>query len=144
MHFSIFSLLKWACAWLVLWGIRIVIIKMSMCRDSLIERRINVVHTSICTRSVHIYSISLLEIAVWFCWCYVFNSCPDFLTTGDSYNHHFNPFFQDWVIDNVIVPVASGYGLGSEYEYLKNSIKEYLTGLSFLHQIYTAESLWVN
>ncbi|CAA3015714.1 2-phytyl-1,4-beta-naphthoquinone methyltransferase, chloroplastic isoform X1 [Olea europaea subsp. europaea] len=36
--------------------------------------------------------------------------------------------FQDWVIDNVIVPVASGYGLGSEYEYLKNSIKEYLTG----------------
>ncbi|XP_022887651.1 2-phytyl-1,4-beta-naphthoquinone methyltransferase, chloroplastic isoform X2 [Olea europaea var. sylvestris] len=36
--------------------------------------------------------------------------------------------FQDWVIDNVIVPVASGYGLGSEYEYLKNSIKKYLTG----------------
>ncbi|CAI9761749.1 unnamed protein product [Fraxinus pennsylvanica] len=36
--------------------------------------------------------------------------------------------FQDWVIDNVIVPVASGYGLASEYEYLKNSIKEYLTG----------------
>ncbi|PIN09761.1 hypothetical protein CDL12_17659 [Handroanthus impetiginosus] len=35
---------------------------------------------------------------------------------------------QDWMIDNVVVPVASGYGLASEYHYLKNSIKEYLTG----------------
>ncbi|KAG8383192.1 hypothetical protein BUALT_Bualt05G0159000 [Buddleja alternifolia] len=35
---------------------------------------------------------------------------------------------QDWMIDSVVVPVASGYGLASEYQYLKNSIKEYLIG----------------
>ncbi|PIN19657.1 hypothetical protein CDL12_07656 [Handroanthus impetiginosus] len=35
---------------------------------------------------------------------------------------------QDWMIDNVVVLVASGYGLAIEYHYLKNSIKEYLTG----------------
>ncbi|GFP88013.1 2-phytyl-1 4-beta-naphthoquinone methyltransferase chloroplastic [Phtheirospermum japonicum] len=35
---------------------------------------------------------------------------------------------QDWMIDYVIVPVASWYGFTSEYKYLKNSIKEYLTG----------------
>ncbi|KAL3630999.1 hypothetical protein CASFOL_023983 [Castilleja foliolosa] len=35
---------------------------------------------------------------------------------------------QDWTIDYVIVPVASWYGLASEYRYLKNSIKGYLTG----------------
>ncbi|KAL8052639.1 hypothetical protein ABFX02_05G018100 [Erythranthe guttata] len=35
---------------------------------------------------------------------------------------------QDWMIDNVVVPVANGYGLASEYRYLKNSIKEYLSG----------------
>ncbi|KAK4773836.1 hypothetical protein SAY87_028855 [Trapa incisa] len=36
--------------------------------------------------------------------------------------------FRDWMIDNVVVPVASSYGLGKEYEYLKSSINEYLTG----------------
>ncbi|KAL7149136.1 hypothetical protein ABFS83_05G019200 [Erythranthe nasuta] len=36
---------------------------------------------------------------------------------------------QDWMIDNVVVPVANGYGLASEYRYLKNSIKEYLSGI---------------
>ncbi|KAI3467555.1 hypothetical protein Pfo_024218 [Paulownia fortunei] len=35
---------------------------------------------------------------------------------------------QDWMIDYVVVPVASWYGLTSEYRYLKNSVKEYLTG----------------
>ncbi|KAH6801946.1 S-adenosyl-L-methionine-dependent methyltransferases superfamily protein [Perilla frutescens var. frutescens] len=35
---------------------------------------------------------------------------------------------QDWMIDSIVVPIASGYGLASEYHYLKNSIKEYLTG----------------
>ncbi|CAI9761747.1 unnamed protein product [Fraxinus pennsylvanica] len=35
---------------------------------------------------------------------------------------------QDLMVDYVIVHVASGHGLGSEYGYLKNSIKEYLTG----------------
>ncbi|KAL2510239.1 2-phytyl-beta-1 [Forsythia ovata] len=42
--------------------------------------------------------------------------------------HPITTSIQDWVIDYVIVPVASGHGLASEYEYLKNSIKEYLTG----------------
>ncbi|XP_051144814.1 2-phytyl-1,4-beta-naphthoquinone methyltransferase, chloroplastic-like isoform X2 [Andrographis paniculata] len=35
---------------------------------------------------------------------------------------------QDWMIDHVVVPVASGYGLADEYSYLKHSIKEFLTG----------------
>lgn len=39
-------------------------------------------------------------------------------------------FLQDLMIDYVVVPVASGYGLTSEYQYLKDSIKEYLTGIS--------------
>ncbi|XP_050278283.1 2-phytyl-1,4-beta-naphthoquinone methyltransferase, chloroplastic-like [Quercus robur] len=33
-----------------------------------------------------------------------------------------------WMIDNVVVPVATGYGLAKEYEYLNSSIKEFLTG----------------
>lgn len=32
------------------------------------------------------------------------------------------------MIDNVVVPVATGYGLGKDYEYLKSSINEFLTG----------------
>ncbi|KAF9624796.1 hypothetical protein IFM89_014084 [Coptis chinensis] len=35
---------------------------------------------------------------------------------------------QEWMIDNVVVPVASNYGLAKEYEYLKSSIREFLTG----------------
>lgn len=35
---------------------------------------------------------------------------------------------QDWMIDHIVVPVASGYGLADEYCYLKNSIKEFMTG----------------
>ncbi|KAK0575115.1 hypothetical protein LWI29_034224 [Acer saccharum] len=35
---------------------------------------------------------------------------------------------QEWMINNVVVPVASGYGLAEEYEYLNSSIKEFLTG----------------
>ncbi|KAJ7943675.1 2-phytyl-1,4-beta-naphthoquinone methyltransferase, chloroplastic [Quillaja saponaria] len=34
----------------------------------------------------------------------------------------------EWMIDNVVVPVATGYGLAEEYRYLKSSIKEFLTG----------------
>ncbi|XP_052725212.1 2-phytyl-1,4-beta-naphthoquinone methyltransferase, chloroplastic isoform X2 [Vigna angularis] len=34
----------------------------------------------------------------------------------------------EWMIDNVVVPVASGYGLSEEYIYLKSSIREFLTG----------------
>ncbi|XP_047962874.1 2-phytyl-1,4-beta-naphthoquinone methyltransferase, chloroplastic-like [Salvia hispanica] len=39
-----------------------------------------------------------------------------------------NSSIQDWMIDCIVVPIASGYGLANEYHYLKNSIKEYLTG----------------
>ncbi|XP_042004819.1 2-phytyl-1,4-beta-naphthoquinone methyltransferase, chloroplastic-like [Salvia splendens] len=39
-----------------------------------------------------------------------------------------NSSIQDWMIDYIVVPIASGYGLANEYHYLKNSIKEYLTG----------------
>ncbi|XP_038976802.1 2-phytyl-1,4-beta-naphthoquinone methyltransferase, chloroplastic-like isoform X1 [Phoenix dactylifera] len=35
---------------------------------------------------------------------------------------------QEWMIDNVVVPVASNYGFSREYRYLKASIAEYLTG----------------
>ncbi|KAK4429808.1 2-phytyl-1,4-beta-naphthoquinone methyltransferase, chloroplastic [Sesamum alatum] len=36
--------------------------------------------------------------------------------------------FQDWMIDYIVVPVVSWYGFTKEYQYLKNSIKGYLTG----------------
>ncbi|XP_065874470.1 2-phytyl-1,4-beta-naphthoquinone methyltransferase, chloroplastic isoform X2 [Euphorbia lathyris] len=48
-----------------------------------------------------------------------------------DFNKSTQPFivsFQEWMIDNVVVPVASGYGLTKEYEYLKSSIREFLTG----------------
>ncbi|KAF8016264.1 hypothetical protein BT93_H1693 [Corymbia citriodora subsp. variegata] len=35
--------------------------------------------------------------------------------------------FQEWMIDNIVVPVATGYGLGKDYEYLRSSINEFLT-----------------
>ncbi|CAL9114533.1 unnamed protein product [Musa acuminata var. zebrina] len=35
---------------------------------------------------------------------------------------------QEWIIDNVVVPTASEYGLSQEYKYLKTSIDEFLTG----------------
>ncbi|KAE8698965.1 2-phytyl-1,4-naphtoquinone methyltransferase [Hibiscus syriacus] len=37
-------------------------------------------------------------------------------------------FFQEWMIDNVVVPTATIYGLAKEYQYLKSSIDEFLTG----------------
>lgn len=42
---------------------------------------------------------------------------------------HLFYFLKEWMIDNVVVPVATGYGLAKEYKYLKSSIKEFLTGL---------------
>ncbi|KAG5062084.1 hypothetical protein JHK85_003267 [Glycine max] len=36
--------------------------------------------------------------------------------------------FTEWMIDNIVVPVATGYGLSEEYRYLKSSIREFLTG----------------
>jgi len=40
----------------------------------------------------------------------------------------FTASLQSWAIDNVVVPLASGYGLTEEYKYLKSSISQYLTG----------------
>ncbi|KZV52679.1 2-phytyl-1,4-beta-naphthoquinone methyltransferase, chloroplastic [Dorcoceras hygrometricum] len=42
--------------------------------------------------------------------------------------HPLTTSIQEWLVDNVVVPVASGYDLATEYQYLKNSIREYLTG----------------
>lgn len=47
-----------------------------------------------------------------------FNKSSSFFTTS----------FQSLVIDNVVVPLASGYGFTEEYKYLKSSISQYLTG----------------
>lgn len=38
------------------------------------------------------------------------------------------------MIDNVVVPVATSYGLAEEYQYLKSSIQGFLTGLLLLTQ----------
>lgn len=43
-------------------------------------------------------------------------------------NQSVTAFMQDWMIDNVVVPVATLYDLAKEYEYLKYSINGYLTG----------------
>ncbi|WZZ80859.1 hypothetical protein YC2023_101431 [Brassica napus] len=43
-------------------------------------------------------------------------------------NQSVTTFMQDWMIDNVVVPVATLYDLAKEYEYLKYSINGYLTG----------------
>ena len=40
------------------------------------------------------------------------------------------------MIDNVVVPVTSTYGLSKEYEYLKASIAEFLTGYLFAPRTY--------
>ncbi|EMS62625.1 2-phytyl-1,4-naphtoquinone methyltransferase, chloroplastic [Triticum urartu] len=40
----------------------------------------------------------------------------------------FTASLQSWAIDNVVVPLASSYGLTEEYKYLKSSISHYLTG----------------
>ncbi|XP_042984711.1 2-phytyl-1,4-beta-naphthoquinone methyltransferase, chloroplastic isoform X3 [Carya illinoinensis] len=48
-----------------------------------------------------------------------------------DFNKSTQPFtasIQEWMIDNVVVPVATSYGLAKEYEYLKSSVREFLTG----------------
>ncbi|XWS69040.1 hypothetical protein CRYUN_Cryun04dG0145500 [Craigia yunnanensis] len=48
-----------------------------------------------------------------------------------DFNKSMQPFtalFQEWMIDNVVVPTATVYGLVTEYKYLKTSIDEFLTG----------------
>ncbi|KAK9675645.1 hypothetical protein RND81_11G021200 [Saponaria officinalis] len=42
--------------------------------------------------------------------------------------HPLTALFQDWTLDNVVVPVATGYGVADEYKYLKSSIQGFLTG----------------
>ncbi|OIV93064.1 hypothetical protein TanjilG_20726 [Lupinus angustifolius] len=51
-------------------------------------------------------------------------SILDFNKSNDSLTSSIT----EWMIDNVVVPVASGYGLSEEYKYLKSSIREFLTG----------------
>lgn len=38
------------------------------------------------------------------------------------------PLCKEWMINNIVVPVASGYGLAEDYKYLSKSIKEFSTG----------------
>lgn len=38
------------------------------------------------------------------------------------------PLCKEWMINSIVVPVASGYGLAEDYKYLSKSIKEFLTG----------------
>lgn len=38
------------------------------------------------------------------------------------------------MIDNVVVPLASSYGLAEEYAYLKSSINNFSTGISAIYQ----------
>ncbi|XP_049398791.1 2-phytyl-1,4-beta-naphthoquinone methyltransferase, chloroplastic isoform X1 [Solanum stenotomum] len=48
-----------------------------------------------------------------------------------DFNKSINPLstaVQELMIDNIVVPVASGYGLENEYKYLKSSIRDFLTG----------------
>ncbi|KAI3696495.1 hypothetical protein L1987_79513 [Smallanthus sonchifolius] len=45
----------------------------------------------------------------------------------------FRTSIQGWMIDNIVVPVAAGYGLSEEYQYLKSSIQEFLTGEELEH-----------
>ncbi|XP_058193114.1 2-phytyl-1,4-beta-naphthoquinone methyltransferase, chloroplastic isoform X4 [Rhododendron vialii] len=51
-------------------------------------------------------------------------SILDFNKSTDT----FSASIQEWMIDNVVVPVANGYGLAEEYKYLKSSIQDFLTG----------------
>ncbi|KAH7835238.1 hypothetical protein Vadar_024300 [Vaccinium darrowii] len=51
-------------------------------------------------------------------------SILDFNKSTDT----FSASFQEWMIDNVVVTVANGYGFAEEYKYLKSSIQEFLTG----------------
>ncbi|XP_054808155.1 2-phytyl-1,4-beta-naphthoquinone methyltransferase, chloroplastic-like isoform X2 [Prosopis cineraria] len=43
-------------------------------------------------------------------------------------NQYLTASAMEWMIENVVVPVALGYGLSEEYRYLKSSIKEFATG----------------
>ncbi|KAL9246481.1 hypothetical protein vseg_020011 [Gypsophila vaccaria] len=42
--------------------------------------------------------------------------------------HPVTGLIQDWALDNVVVPVATGFGVADEYKYLKSSIQGFLTG----------------
>lgn len=63
--------------------------------------------------------------------CKLLNVSP---ASHEQYQQHNNIYLiflcsiQELMIDNIVVPVASGYGLQDEYKYLKSSIKNFLTG----------------
>ena len=48
-----------------------------------------------------------------------------------DFNNSSDPFvdgFQEFSLQNLVVPAAKLYGLGAEYEYLRPSIKQFATG----------------
>ncbi|CAN4096743.1 unnamed protein product [Withania somnifera] len=56
---------------------------------------------------------------------------PGSMVSVLDFNKSINPLstaIQELMIDNIVVSVASGYGLENEYKYLKSSIKDFLTG----------------
>lgn len=56
---------------------------------------------------------------------------PGSTVSALDFNKSINPLtttIQELTIDNVVIPVASGYGLENEYKYLKSSIRDFLTG----------------
>lgn len=53
-----------------------------------------------------------------------FNNSSDALVDG----------FQEFSLQNIVVPAARAYGLAAEYEYLRPSIKRFATGESILPQ----------
>jgi ubiquinone/menaquinone biosynthesis C-methylase UbiE len=42
---------------------------------------------------------------------------------------------QNWLLDNLVVPVAAQFGMREEYAYLKDSIACFPTGLRFLLKV---------
>lgn len=54
-----------------------------------------------------------------------------------DFNNSSDPFvdgFQEFSLQNIVVPAAKLYGLGAEYEYLRPSIKQFATGVHFASQ----------
>jgi ubiquinone/menaquinone biosynthesis C-methylase UbiE len=43
--------------------------------------------------------------------------------------------FQGWMLDNLVVPVASQFGMEDEYAYLKTSIARFPTGEFWVHNL---------
>ena len=55
-----------------------------------------------------------------------------------DFNNSSDPFidgFQEFSLQNIVVPAAKLYGLGAEYEYLRPSIKQFATGAPLKSQL---------